>query len=71
MTALHPNLKHLQALKAEARQLRAEGRLTLEETRRILLAAKAAAGDLSFDVWFEPLAVALPLAHTRLIVPQL
>lgn len=71
MTALQPDLKRLNALKEEARALRSTGRLTIDETRRILLEAKGAAGDLSFDNWFESIAVVLPFAHTRVIVPEL
>lgn len=54
MTATRPDLERLKALKEEACTLPAEGRLTLEETQRIVLEARA----------FEPLAVALPFAHT-------
>ncbi len=71
MIATKPNRERLHQLKAEARQLRVEGKLTLVESRRIILEAQQAAGDLDFEGWFEPLAVALPFEHTRLIVPTL
>ncbi|WP_337869840.1 hypothetical protein [Meiothermus sp.] len=71
MIASKPNIEHLRRLKAEARQLRAAGRLDLEAARRIAQASKRAAGDMAFDNWFEPLATTFPTAYLDAIVPEL
>ncbi len=71
MTAIKPNLERLRELKAEVRQLRVEGKLTLDESRRIILEAQQAAGDLGLDGWLEPLAVVVPYEHIKAIVPIL
>lgn len=71
MTAIQTNLERLDQLQNEARRLRLEGRLDLETALRIAQESREAAGDMPFDNWFEPLALAFPKAYLGTIVPKL